>query len=273
MCDYGRFLAESLNQRDVEQPTERRDGESRAVTWAEALDALHALLADDQGAVAVASANLSNEALFLVHSVLVEQAGLEVVVPIDPGDERKIKNGRGEWLHNANAHPNSTGARLIGLKTVDQEGLESFLTSSSGPVLILDADAHPWLAGEAAAQLLKNRPVAVLARASTAVSRAARLVLPRASWIETEGTYTSSTGRVQLAHRGFAPGGQARPVYEIISLLGQRYGLGEAEEAVTPRTIFERLVGEIPAFAGVTYRRLAVEPGVQVLDEEVADVG
>jgi len=272
MCDYGRFLAEGLNRRDVMRPTDRSGGEARPVIWSNGLAALHALLAGDRSAVVVASANLSNEALFLVHKVLVEAAGLQVVVPIDPGEERKVKNSRSEWVHNANTHPNSTGARMIGFRIVDEGGLEAYLTASRGAVVFLDADAHPWLHSASATQLVKGRAVAVLARTSTPLVRSARLVLPAASWVETEGTYTSSTGRVQLAHRGFGPLAEAKPVWEIVSLLGQRFGLADLGK-VTPRTIFERLVAEIPAFAGVTYRRLAIEPGVPVLEGEATDVG
>ena len=38
------------------------------------------------------------------------------------------------------------------------------------------------------------------------------------------------------------------------------------------RAIFEELVGEVPAFAGMAYRRLAMEPGIPLL-EEVPHVG
>jgi predicted molibdopterin-dependent oxidoreductase YjgC len=92
-----------------------------------------------------------------------------------------------------------------------------------------------------------------------------------ASWIETEGSYTSSSGRVQLARRGFFPKAQARPTWQILFDLAVALGI-EEERTVSPRTLFDQLAAEIKAFSDMSHRRLASEPGVPVL-EEVPDVG
>jgi formate dehydrogenase major subunit len=136
---------------------------------------------------------------------------------------------------------------------------------------VLDNRAHPWLTEPAAATAVGDRRLAVLAREHTDLSRRAELVLPVASWVETEGTYTSSTGRVQLARRGVFPAEKAKPPWEILHLVGAEMGI-VAPGTPSPRSVFEELVGEVPAFAGMTYRRLEVEPGVPVL-EEVPHVG
>jgi NADH-quinone oxidoreductase subunit G len=267
MCDYGRFLSEGQNARDIDAP--RSDGEE--IGWRQAIEALKELVAGAGATRVVASANMSNEGLLLVRKILNEHAGLEVVVPVDPGEPRKIKNGRKEWVEGVDGHPNSTGAKLLGLKLVDQAELESFVMTSSGPLIVLDSKAHPWLATEAAAQAVANQKVAICGRLSTPLVRKAALVLPAASWIEMEGTYTSSTGRVQLARRGIYPRGNAKPVWEVLALLAAALD-AEPAPAPNPRAVFEALVEEFPAFAGMTYRRLATEPGIPVL-EEVPNVG
>jgi len=116
-----------------------------------------------------------------------------------------------------------------------------------------------------------GQKVAVAARKASPLTGAAYLVLPLASWIETEGTLTSSTGRVQLARRGLFPRGQAKPAWEILALAGRQLGV-EVPTPLTPRTFFEAMAAEVPPFAAMTWRRLATEPGIPVL-EEVAHVG
>ena len=271
MCDYGRFLADGFNDRDLERPLARRGGEPIAVPWSTAVEQLATLLRERGPVRVVASANLSNEALYLASRVLVEHAGAELLVPVEAGEGRTVKNGHGEWVAGVDAHPNSSGARLLGLPLGDAAALEAFVGDGGRPLLVLDAHAHPWLASDAAAAAVGDREVVVLGRRSTALAEAASLVLPTASWAETEGTYTSSTGRVQLAQRAFVPHGQARPTWQILQRLGIELGV-TGLDADSPRGLFEQLAGEVPAFAGMTYRRLRTEPGIPVL-EEVPHVG
>ncbi len=266
MCDYGRFLAESLNQRDLERPLAGGSAPSGEPTWAQAIDMLAAFVQSSPPPRVVASANLSNEALFLVRQVLRDHAGLQVVVPVERGEERTIKNGRNEWVPNVDAHPNSTGARLLGLDTVDGAGLERFATADDAPLLILDNRAHPWLASDAAETALSGRRLVVLGLLASALTQAAELLLPTASWVEADGTYTSSTGRVQLARRGFAPRAQARPIWEILDRLAVVLGLRD-ERATSSREVFAALAEEVPAFGGMDYYRLATEPGLAVMGE------
>ncbi len=273
MCDHGRFLAEDLNTREVDRPLLHREDSQVPVDWQEALEALPGLLGDPARLRVVASANLTNEALFLARRIFMDALGSPVVVPVDPGEPRSIKNGHGEWVRSTDAHPNALGARLMGFQVVDGDGLRAFLGEGAGPVLVLDARAHPWLESPEAAQALGEVPVVALARVHSPLTRRAVLVLPKASWIETEGTVTSSTGRVQLIERGLWPRGESRPAWEAIALLGRALGADSGLPAPrSPRQVFEELSAQVPGFAGMTYRRLAGEPGIPVL-EEVADVG
>jgi len=261
ICDHGRFLAESLNRRELAEP---RGPQGEALSWADASSRLAEVIGS--GARVVASANLSNEALYLCKQILVNHAGLEVVVPTDSGEQRQIKNARDEWISSQDSHPNSAGARLIGLPTVDGAGLAEFVTATNAPLLVLDNLAHSWLDSEQAREALIGRRLVVCGRLHTYLSRAADLVLPATSWIETEGTYTSSTGRVQLARRGLFAAGQAKTMREILSLLAVEMGLDRPARP-TAREIFQEVAAEVPAFAGMTYKRLDGEAGLPVLEE------
>jgi NADH-quinone oxidoreductase subunit G len=270
MCDYGRFLAEDLNLREIDAPFSRTDDGIVRLSWDHALEKLALWLLGGSRPMVVASANLSNEALFSIRRSLIG-AGMDVVVPVHRGEERKVKNGRGEWVAGVDAHPNSTGARLLGLLAVDGADLESYIRDGDGPLLILDAHAHPWLTTQAAADASAGRSTVVMARKRTPIVDAASLVLPLASWAENEGTYTSSTGIVQLARRALAPVGQARPAWEVMHRLAIQLGQ-EQKRTVSPRILFAEMAAEISAFSGMTYGRLMTEPGMPI-HEEVAGVG
>jgi predicted molibdopterin-dependent oxidoreductase YjgC len=113
--------------------------------------------------------------------------------------------------------------------------------------------------------------VAVLARYRTPLVDSASIVMPLTSWAETDGTYTSSTGRVQLARRAVPPCGQARPPWEVVYRLALELGI-EQERNVSPRILFAEMAAEIAAFSGMTWCRLMTEPGMPV-HEEVHGVG
>ena len=271
MCDYGRFLAQGLNDREIDAPFRRTDDGERTTSWEGALATLAALLQSSPKPLVVASANFSNEALYSVRRNLQESSGMVVVVPVHTGGQRRIKNGRGEWIDSIDAHSNSTGAHHLGLAAVDAVVLESYIRDGDGPLLILDAHAHPWLETEAAAAAAAGRPTAVMACRRTPVADAASLVLPLASWAETEGTYTSSTGIVQLARRALPPAGQARPPWEVLHNLARHLG-HEQQRIMSPRILFAEMAAEVGAFAGMTFGRLMTEAGMPV-HEEARGVG
>ncbi len=109
------------------------------------------------------------------------------------------------------------------------------------------------------------------ARCETVLTRAATLLLPTASWVETEGSYTSSTGRVQLARPAFPPGALSWPAWRLLHALGKELGLLRAAD-VRPEQLFGELAAIVPAFAGMSYRGLAAGSGLPVA-AEVSDVG
>jgi NADH-quinone oxidoreductase subunit G len=271
MCDYGRFLAEELNHRTIDVPLERFGDGERRISWDAALAEVARWLREAPQPLVLASANHSNEALFAVRRNLVDGAHIGVVVPVHEGDVRRIKNGRGAWIDSVDAHPNSYGARQLGLPTADAANLESYLRDGTGPVLVLDAHAHPWLMSDSAAAITADRQVAVLARYRTPLVDGASIVMPLTSWAETEGTYTSSTGRAQLARRALPPRGQARTAWEVVYQLALELGI-EQERAVSARILFAEMAAEVAAFSGMTWRRLEGDPGMPV-HVEVRGVG
>jgi NADH-quinone oxidoreductase subunit G len=280
LCDHGRFLAESLNEQAYLVPQRRVAGQVARVSWGEAISALSAELKAARPIRVVASANLSNEELYVARELFGRHLDGNIVVPVFPGERRRMKNGKGEALTSVDAHPNSLGARRLGLTTVDAEGLVRFLQGSSALTLVLDPSAHPFLASAEALRLLRVGSTVAFARTSHPVSDVATWLLPTPSLASNEGTFVSSTGAVQRFEPAFAPPGtvhrtatggmspacptiaspwgppgEARPLWIVLTALAREIGVPDLDLA-SPANIFALLARTEGAFAGLDWEAL-----------------
>src|SRR5262249_10802149 len=103
-----------------------------------------------------------------------------------------------------------------------------------------------------AATLRQLGPVVVQELFLTETAKAADVVLPAAAWSEREGTFTSGERRVQRCYPGNTLKG--RPDYEIAVELGKRLGVSLP---MLPTLILAEIAREVPAYAGLTYQKLA----------------
>ncbi|WP_018112367.1 formate dehydrogenase subunit alpha [Thermus igniterrae] len=91
----------------------------------------------------------------------------------------------------------------------------------------------------------------------------ADLVLPAASFLEKDGTFTNTDRRVQRVRRVLDPPGEARPDWWITQELGKRLAkaLGRPwREYPHPEAIWEEVRQALPGMmGGITYRRLEAE--------------
>jgi NADH-quinone oxidoreductase subunit G len=255
LCDHGRYLAESLNDQTCRHPQHRVGAQLHTVSWSEAIRALALDLGAARTLRVVASATMSNEELHLAKALFGKHLRGEVVVPVHHGEERRMKNGKGEWHLSADAHPNSEGARRLGMRMVDANGLSRFLYGAADATIVLDPDAHPFLASQEALQLLRVGPTITFARTDHAVANVATWVLPAASLASNEGTFTSSTGAVQRFAPAFQPRGEARPLWVSLTLLARELGAG-ALDLETPAGIFAAMAASEKAFAGMQWSEL-----------------
>lgn len=82
----------------------------------------------------------------------------------------------------------------------------------------------------------------------------ADVILPAATFAEKEGTYTSTERRVQMVRKAIAPPGQAKPDWEIISMLADKMGYSFPYQ--NPREINEEMTSLTPIYGGMQYDRL-----------------
>ncbi len=94
----------------------------------------------------------------------------------------------------------------------------------------------------------------------TETARLAHVVLPAASFAETEGTFTNTERRVQRVRRAIPPPGEAKPDWLILNQLARR--MGHRWPAQEPSEIWEEMARNTPILAGITYPRIE-EVGLQ----------
>jgi formate dehydrogenase major subunit len=96
----------------------------------------------------------------------------------------------------------------------------------------------------------------------TRTAEMADVVLPAAAaWAESEGTFTSSERRVQLARKAVAPPGAARDDSDIVCRLAARLGRGIGSPR--PEEVWNEVRTLSPIHAGMSYLRLENEGGLQ----------
>jgi formate dehydrogenase alpha subunit len=95
----------------------------------------------------------------------------------------------------------------------------------------------------------------------TETAQLADVVLPAASFAEKDGTFTNTERRVQRVRKGVEPPGQARTDWEIIADLSTR--MGYAMQYRSAEEIFAEFTELTPSYAGISYKRLEREGGIQ----------
>lgn len=94
----------------------------------------------------------------------------------------------------------------------------------------------------------------------TPTAELAHVILPAASYLEKEGTFTNTERRVQKVNEVLPPLPGTRPDWRILSDLISLFG-GQAPYSC-PEAIFEEIRQANPAYAGITYARLADGKGL-----------
>jgi formate dehydrogenase major subunit len=120
-----------------------------------------------------------------------------------------------------------------------------------------DLGAAAWPEAQVQAALAGAEMVIFQGTNANDASARAHLVLPSASYVEREGTFTNFQGRVQRFRTAVPPLGAAWPDWMILSFVGKALGFqdpvftaGRAEQ------VFNSLAATAPAFAGMTYRAI-----------------
>ncbi len=115
----------------------------------------------------------------------------------------------------------------------------------------ITSDSNAALVGEA---LTKVEFLIVQDINFSETCRFADLILPAATSLEKDGTFTSTERRIQRIYKAMEPLGESKSDWEIIQLIANR--LGANWKYNHPSEIMDEIAKLTPLFAGVSYQRL-----------------
>jgi NADH-quinone oxidoreductase subunit G len=266
MCDDGRFDTAYINERTrIELPLQRtgtgNDGQV-AGTWEAVLPALRRELSEAarKGAVgAVLSPFLTCEEAFLL-AKLARQVSPEARlylgwVPVVGTDDVYPKNSKGEPV-------GPVKFTIRAEKCPNRKGVEAVLRHFQGDVRPFDQlvrEAHQlqalyvtggyppklgaWADGPMVAALREVPLLVVHDLRSTALSAAARFVVPAASYAEKDGTFVNHANLAQAIHWAVRPAHRLRTDGQIFFDLAGRHGL------LSAAVVRKEMAAEVAFFA------------------------
>jgi NADH-quinone oxidoreductase subunit G len=216
MCDEGRFEYKAVHENRVQFSTASGKRVSLDVALAEAANQLRTDIERAPGGVGVVfSSQASNEDNHALMRLALD--GLKI--------ERVYMGGRPlGWsdtiLVSADKNPNTTGVeRMVPppLRTF-KELASDLATGVLTTVLVLGNEILSVPAATPAVLI-------VLASHKGPLVDVANVVLPIATWAETDGSFTNKEGRVQRIHAAIPCTGEVIPAWQALALLGGKLGI------------------------------------------------
>ena len=198
----------------------------------------------------VVSAQAANEEVFLLREIASHLGAQVVGVSWSPADAFAD-----DFLIKADKNPNTAGLRAHGLGG-DVDAILAAVSAGTVQALVLHrADLTGWRDAAAVRAALETVPyLVVLDTDQREVAQFADVVLPLATYLEGEGTFTNAAGRVQRFRAAFPPPGDARVGWLVLTELEGR--IAGAEFAESADAVFARASKSVPAFAGLGYDAL-----------------
>jgi NADH-quinone oxidoreductase subunit G len=248
MCDIGRFEYHWIEgEARVRKPLERK-GEAlqEPVAWRDALAKVSDRLAaagtsNPEGVRFLLSAHASHEELFLFKRLteeLMGDSGPNAIGVSWRYREKPQPEGTKFKVPPVDA-PNVNGARIFGLapgapgsevRTADVSALRAAVEGGRVTALYVFDPGPEGSLGDTAwiveARRRGTLPLLIVQGVLlTDLSRAADFVLPGASYVEKEASYTNEQGRLQGTARAIAPPGDAMEDWQILVNLGAALGV------------------------------------------------
>ena len=264
LCDEGRY---GLGWLDRERLTEVRAANAAEATWEQALTAISTALAgagkeeDGTRVGVIASAQLTNEELFLIREIFQRALGARVTtsVPEKPGSSDDL-------LIKADKNPNTLGATLLGLAGPDAPDagqiVEEALAGKLDALWVFGHDMVEFFGEEKVRELSEKLECFVFSGANeNPTASFAQWVLPTSGYVEKDGTFVNCQGRVQRIGSAFPPLGDSREDWRILLELAGLLGL--PLEWRDPKQIFLGLAKAEAPFAGLSYEAIG-DHGVEI---------
>jgi NADH-quinone oxidoreductase subunit G len=263
MCDEGRY---GFGWVDKQRLTNVR-GPSGDATWEQALTTISTALTesgqkqDGSRIGVIASAQLTNEELFLVQQIFQRALGAQVSgsAPEKPGSSD-------DFLVKADKNPNTLGATLLGFAGPDAldaaQLVDAAIDGNLDALWVFGHDLVKLFGEQTVRQLSIKVPLFVYSGTNeNPTVPLAHWILPSAAYVEKDGTFVNCHGRLQRIGRAFPPLKDAREDWCILLELAGLLGLPLKWRE--PKEIFGGLAEAEAPFAGLSYKTIGNQ-GAQI---------
>lgn len=264
ICDEGRYGYKFIDADSrILLPQLRKDnGTLETKSWDDLIGFIAKTIQrvrDEDGPSALgvlASPQLTNEELFLIKQLF----GTELRTPyldFRVPEWRQVYSD--QFLIRADKNPNTQGATVIGLLPSEGHETANILEAAKiGKIKVLYVFGHELAAafGEEEVQALAAAVDCLIFQGSNYNGMApyAHVILPSATFVEKEGTFTNYQGRVQRIHKILDPLGMSLADWEIVQRLANALGIKWAYRSA--EEVFHDLVAHVPPFAELTYAKI-----------------
>ncbi len=244
MCDEGRLTYKRYQgEGRLLQPV-RRSGENwQPTTWDETMSQLGNLLSGGTKVAAIVSAQATNEEIHLLNLVTSSNDAQLAGHAWSPADAT-----RDDYLIDADKNPNSAGLRAQGLDPSEGRAvIDAALAGEVSVLLLWRTDLSQLCSDEELDQLGERlEHIVSIDTHYTKSGEIADLMLPIASFAETEGSFTNRKDRVQSLAAALRPPGQARSGWEVLASLSGEPALDSAAD------VFAHLAQSLDSFRGLS---------------------
>jgi NADH-quinone oxidoreductase subunit G len=209
------------------------------------LRANHPEIADQLANAANLIVVVGAEGLTLEGSKALMQAAANFL--IETGHTGKPQNGLMATLPGSNG----MGQAYMGFtpeNTVDiMQNPPKVLIVAQADIVADDPTAEEWLS--------KVETIIALSLFPDGATHKAFVALPIQSFAERDGTFTNGERRVQRFYTAQGPMGEALPLWQVVSRIGEKLGQGKTKPSAA--AVMMEISQNIPAFAGIRYNELA----------------
>jgi len=249
ICDIGRYGYTYIDKDRIERISSN-SGERKGLNWEEGLQkfgtmlkSVHPMDRPSQMAI-VLNAWLTNEELFLIKKLFIEDSDLRHVFFLDPPDEKGDS-----FLLTGERSPNKKGVKALGLenKPFSLEALPETvkLLLVFSPPLVNPEDQSAMKAA-----FDKAETGICLSSNMFEFCSSADLVFPTSVFVEKAGSMINCDGLLQEFGQALAPLGGSRPEWEILVEIAKRMDVDAKyyDRFSSPGIILEEMKKEIPNF-------------------------
>ncbi len=272
LCDEGRYGFGWLDKARITKVQQGPAADVAGVTvggdatWERALTAISTTLqklgkgndtGNGAGIAVIASAQLTNEELFLIREILQNSLGARVTTSV--GDK---PGSADDFLIKSDKNPNTRGATLLGLAGPEAPDAEQIIDEAVagklGALWVFGHDLVELFGEERVRELSKKVELFVFSGTNdNATVPFAHWVLPTAAYVEKDGTFVNCHGQLQRIGRAFAPLEDAREDWRILLDLAAR--LGQSLAFRGPQQIFDGLAKTSGPFEGLSYETIGAQ--------------